>query len=184
VKIMLDTSAYVGFKRNAPEALEVIVKAELILFSPIVLGELMFGFRNGTQLEKNMVDLNSFLEHEAVKLDKSEKSLPTAIQESQLNLSSREHQFPPMTYGLRHKRWNKAQNLSRQINILRKLVVLFTRNYSGLSGRLPPDIAGVINSFFCLPPCPVKFLTSELELCSPTSGGISQGIRRRRGKRI
>jgi tRNA(fMet)-specific endonuclease VapC len=68
VKIMLDTSAYVGFKRNAPEAVAVIIKAELILFSPIVLGELMFGFRNGTQFKKNMVDLNSFLEHEAVKL--------------------------------------------------------------------------------------------------------------------
>ena len=68
MKIMLDTSAYVGFKRNASEAVEVIVKADLILFSPIVLGELMFGFRNGTQFKKNMVDLNSFLEHEAVKL--------------------------------------------------------------------------------------------------------------------
>jgi hypothetical protein len=27
---------------------------------------------------------------------------------------------------------------------------------------------------------PVQLLTSEIELCSPTSGGISQGIRRRR----
>ena len=68
MKIILDTSAYVGFKRNAVEAVETIVKAKLILFSPVVLGELMFGFRNGTQLKKNMGDLNSFLEHEAVEL--------------------------------------------------------------------------------------------------------------------
>ena len=68
MKIMLDTSAYVGFKRNALETVEIIVRAELLLFSPVVLGELMFGFRNGTRFKENMDDLNSFLEHEAVKL--------------------------------------------------------------------------------------------------------------------
>jgi len=68
VKIMLDTSAYVGFKRNAIEAVEIIVKAELIIFSPVVMGELMFGFRNGTRFKENMDDLDRFLKHEAVDL--------------------------------------------------------------------------------------------------------------------
>ena len=65
---MLDTSAYVGFKRNAIEAVEIIVKAELIVFSPVVIGELMFGFRNGTRFKENMDDLDRFLNHEAVNL--------------------------------------------------------------------------------------------------------------------
>ena len=68
MKIMLDTNAYVGFKRNVNEIVEFIVGAELILFSPIVLGELMFGFRNGSRFKENMDDLNSFLQHEAVEL--------------------------------------------------------------------------------------------------------------------
>ena len=68
MKIMLDTNAYVGFKRNVVEIVEFIVGAELILFSPIVLGELMFGFRNGTRFKENMDDLNNFLQHEAVEL--------------------------------------------------------------------------------------------------------------------
>lgn len=68
MKILLDTNAYVGFKRNAVEAVETIAGAELILFSPIVLGELMFGFRNGTKFKENMDDLNRFLEHEAVEM--------------------------------------------------------------------------------------------------------------------
>jgi tRNA(fMet)-specific endonuclease VapC len=68
VKIMLDTSAYVGFKRNAIEAVEIIVKAELIIFSPVVMGELMFGFRNGTRFKENMDDLDRFLKHEVVDL--------------------------------------------------------------------------------------------------------------------
>jgi tRNA(fMet)-specific endonuclease VapC len=68
MKIILDTGAYVGFKRNAVETVEIIVKTELIVFSPVVLGELMFGFRNGSRFKKNMDDLNRFLEHEAVDL--------------------------------------------------------------------------------------------------------------------
>lgn len=68
MKIMLDTSAYVGFKRNEVEMVEFIVSAEMILFSPVVLGELMFGFRNGMRFKENMDDLNRFLNHEAVEL--------------------------------------------------------------------------------------------------------------------
>jgi tRNA(fMet)-specific endonuclease VapC len=68
VKIMLDTSAYVGFKRNIVEVVEIIVKAELIVFSPVVMGELMFGFRNGTRFKENMNDLDRFLMHEIVDL--------------------------------------------------------------------------------------------------------------------
>ena len=68
MKIILDTSAYVGFKRNVPDLVETIVNAESILFSPIVLGELMFGFRNGTKFNENMNDLNKFLDHERVEM--------------------------------------------------------------------------------------------------------------------
>ena len=68
MKILLDTSAYIGFKRNEVETVEIILRAELILVSPVVLGELMFGFRNGTRFKENMDDMNKFLEHEAVEL--------------------------------------------------------------------------------------------------------------------
>jgi len=66
MKILLDTSAYVGFKRKIEVVVDIIASAESILFSPIVLGELMFGFRNGNRFKENMVDLNNFLEHEVV----------------------------------------------------------------------------------------------------------------------
>jgi len=68
MKILLDTSAYAMFKQNITDVVEIIVRAELILISPIVLGELMFGFRNGTRFKKNMGELNNFLEHEIVEL--------------------------------------------------------------------------------------------------------------------
>jgi len=66
MKILLDTSAYVSFKRNNSEIVDIIANSELILISPIVLGELMFGFRNGSKFKKNMDDLNKFIDHEVV----------------------------------------------------------------------------------------------------------------------
>ncbi len=66
MKFLLDTSAYVGFKRNIEEVVNIITGAKSVLFSPVVLGELMFGFRNGNRFKKNMAELNEFLDHEAV----------------------------------------------------------------------------------------------------------------------
>lgn len=66
IKILLDTSAYVGFKLNNPELVETIAGADLILFSTVVLGELLFGFRNGSRFKANLADLNRFLAHDAV----------------------------------------------------------------------------------------------------------------------
>ena len=68
MKILLDTSGYVGFKRGTEEVVDSITSAEAVLFSPVVLGELMFGFRNGNRFKENMVDLNNFLEHKVVEI--------------------------------------------------------------------------------------------------------------------
>ncbi len=70
MKILLDTSAYVYFKQNVKDAVDTIISADTILFSPVVLGELMFGFRNGSKYKDNMNDLNKFLEHEYIELIK------------------------------------------------------------------------------------------------------------------
>mgnify|MGYP000671561350 CR=1 FL=1 len=66
MKLILDTSAYVGFKSGYAELVEYISRAEAIFVSPIVLGELMFGFRNGSRFSKNLEDLETFLAHPAV----------------------------------------------------------------------------------------------------------------------
>lgn len=66
MKLILDTSAYVGFKLGHPELVEYLVRAESIFISPVVLGELMFGFRGGSRFEKNWEELRSFLDHPVV----------------------------------------------------------------------------------------------------------------------
>ena len=66
MKLIIDTNAYVGFKLNYPELVEYLTTADKIILSPIVIGELMFGFRNGSQFKKNMRELNDFLVHPVV----------------------------------------------------------------------------------------------------------------------
>jgi tRNA(fMet)-specific endonuclease VapC len=68
MKLLLDTNAYVGFKLEHEKIVEYLTSAEEILMSPIVAGELMFGFRNGSRLDQNMAELNLFLDHDAVEL--------------------------------------------------------------------------------------------------------------------
>jgi hypothetical protein len=46
MKLLLDTNIYVGFKSGHAEIVDYLTMADLILISPIVSGELMFGFRN------------------------------------------------------------------------------------------------------------------------------------------
>ena len=68
MKILLDTNAYVGFKHNVEQVVNIIASAEQIYFSPVVMGELMFGFRNGSRFNENMAELHLFMQHEAVEL--------------------------------------------------------------------------------------------------------------------
>src|SRR5437763_10899955 len=54
--------------RGRSEAVERVRKAERVLMSPIVVGELIFGFRNGTRFQQNFELLESFLANRFVEL--------------------------------------------------------------------------------------------------------------------
>jgi tRNA(fMet)-specific endonuclease VapC len=64
--IVIDTNAYSAFKRGEKDALEVIKDAEMIVFSPVVLGELMGGFGLGKRAAQNQQELQTFLERPKV----------------------------------------------------------------------------------------------------------------------
>ena len=68
MRILLDTSAYSAFKRNHPAAVDLIRRCQEIVFSPIVSGELLSGFRWGERLTENLRELHEFLEHPRVHL--------------------------------------------------------------------------------------------------------------------
>ena len=62
MKLLLDTNAYAAWKRGHEEVTNRIRRAEQIFLSAVVMGELIFGFRNSTRLRQNMAELEAFLE--------------------------------------------------------------------------------------------------------------------------
>ncbi|HXK60419.1 MAG TPA: type II toxin-antitoxin system VapC family toxin [Acidobacteriota bacterium] len=63
MKILLDTNAYAALMRGETRTADRVRRAARIFLSAIVAGELVFGFRNGSRFEKNMRDLETFLEN-------------------------------------------------------------------------------------------------------------------------
>ncbi len=68
MRICLDTSAYSAFKRGNAQALDVIQRAEEIVFPAVVLGELLAGFRIGRRDRQNLDELDRFLDSPRVRI--------------------------------------------------------------------------------------------------------------------
>ncbi len=68
MKVLLDTNAYSALMRGQTTVVDRIRRAEQIFLSAIVIGEILFGFRNGNRFEKNYDLLGAFLENYFVKL--------------------------------------------------------------------------------------------------------------------
>ena len=66
--IALDTNTYVGFKRGNPVCLEVVTKAQKLLISGTVVGELLAGFACGDREARNREELGQFLDCRSVEI--------------------------------------------------------------------------------------------------------------------
>ncbi|KAA3655695.1 MAG: type II toxin-antitoxin system VapC family toxin, partial [Chloroflexi bacterium] len=66
-KMMLDTSAYAAFRKGHSEAIAQIQRAHSIMIPATVYGELLGGFEWGTRRDKNLTELNSFMQSLRVK---------------------------------------------------------------------------------------------------------------------
>ncbi len=63
MKLLLDTNTYVALMRGHPGVAGRVRRAERVILSAVVAGELMFGFRNGSKYEKNISELEAFLKN-------------------------------------------------------------------------------------------------------------------------
>ena len=61
MKVLLDTNAYTALFRGHPGVVARVRRAEQVLISVVVAGELLFGFRNGSRFETNNAELEDFL---------------------------------------------------------------------------------------------------------------------------
>jgi tRNA(fMet)-specific endonuclease VapC len=60
-RIIIDTNFYTAFKRNDPDALFLLQRAEYIGINTVILGELLAGFRCGAKEKQNRIELEQFL---------------------------------------------------------------------------------------------------------------------------
>lgn len=68
MKILLDTSAYSALMRGHSGVADRVRRAEQVLLSAVVAGELLYGFRLGTRAKKNLAQLEGFLDNPYVSL--------------------------------------------------------------------------------------------------------------------
>lgn len=61
MKILLDTNAYSDLARGSAPLADWVRRAEAVLFSSVVAGELLGGFRRGSRLRENVADLQRFI---------------------------------------------------------------------------------------------------------------------------
>ena len=67
-RVLLDTSAYVAFLRGHPDVVAAVRCCDEIHVTPVVLGELLAGFRRGTRRRKNEEELCLFLSSSRVRV--------------------------------------------------------------------------------------------------------------------
>ena len=68
MRILLDTSAYSALMRGHDEVADRVRRAERVVLSAVVAGELMLGFRLGSRLRANVAQLDAFLDNPYVSL--------------------------------------------------------------------------------------------------------------------
>ncbi|MCH9649484.1 MAG: type II toxin-antitoxin system VapC family toxin [Deltaproteobacteria bacterium] len=68
MRILLDTNAYSALRRGHPVVAERVRRAQKLFLSVVVIGELQYGFRQGSRCEENLRDLEAFLDHPYVQI--------------------------------------------------------------------------------------------------------------------
>ena len=62
MRVLLDSNAYSRLMRGDDQTSAVVRDATEVLMSAVVIGELLYGFRNGSRFDRNAADLRSFLD--------------------------------------------------------------------------------------------------------------------------
>jgi len=68
MRVLLDTNAYSALIHGRSEVVDHVREAEEVLLSTVVLGEVLYGFQNGSRYQENRKRLDEFLENPHVQI--------------------------------------------------------------------------------------------------------------------
>ena len=68
MRVLLDSNAYSNLKRGHHRIVEIVRGSEAILLPLVVIGELLYGFRNGSRSDRNTRELHAFLDNPYVSI--------------------------------------------------------------------------------------------------------------------
>ena len=108
MKCLLDTSAYTAFRCGRESVVALVKNSEEVLMSAVVVGELLFGFRNGARYAVNRRHLDLFLTAPRVRF--LAVTLPTADRYGTIatDLRRKGRPIPRTTSGSRRTPWSMA----------------------------------------------------------------------------
>ena len=66
MRVLLDSNAYSNLKRGHHRIVEIVRNSEEVLLPLVVIGELLYGFRNGSRPDRNARELHAFLDNSYV----------------------------------------------------------------------------------------------------------------------
>ena len=112
MRVLLDTNAYTALLRGHSEVASLVRRSEEVLISPVVAGELLFGFRNGARYEASRRQLDAFLDSPFVRF--LEITLVTAERFGRLAAGLRKKRRPIPSNDL----WIAAQAMETGADLL------------------------------------------------------------------
>ena len=131
MRILLDSNAYSNLKRGHRRVAEIVRGAERILMPHVVIGELLYGFRNGSRPERNTRELHVFLDNPYVSI--AAMSLTTADRYSRVATALRARGRPIPTNDI----WIAAHTMETGADL-----VSFDRHFDHVEGLAWIHVSG------------------------------------------
>lgn len=111
MRVLLDTNAYVAFKRGDPDVTARLRRSERVLLSAVV-GELFYGFRHGSRFERDRTDLHAFLDRPFVMLLPVTLATADRFGRVAAQLRTKGRPIPTNDAGSRRMRWDRVPSCS------------------------------------------------------------------------
>lgn len=91
-RVLIDTNIYSYAMRGVEEAIKIVKFADEVILCPVVIAELLTGFKGGAQAKKNIEQLENFMSESRVRMISIDDE--TARRFSEIHLSMRKKGTP------------------------------------------------------------------------------------------